>query len=102
MSGKEYYRDMEKSEIKESSISLFKKCSLCSVESVNLTDCKYCKERFCKDHIEAKTINDSLKSKKGHLCSALNKKQKNIKAEKQLPEKQSNVDKKQSFWKRLK
>jgi hypothetical protein len=84
------------------SVDSLKKCLICLQLSSNLEQCEYCKEWFCREHITPKNPHKSLSSKIGHPCSAFNEKQKNIKEEKQLTEKQSNIDKKQSFWKRLK
>ena len=48
--------------------SLFKKCSICSRESTNLKECKYCKKLFCEVHIEPKHPQEFLESKVGHPC----------------------------------
>lgn len=52
--------------------SLFKKCSFCSNESLDLVQCEYCKEWFCKDHIEPKTPREIeyLTTPEGHACKS--------------------------------
>jgi len=72
----------EKNEYKKIG-SFFKKCSYCSQESINLTECKYCKELFCKNHIQPKTFNEYPKSKEGHLCNSYTKQQKKGNKQKQ-------------------
>ena len=82
-----------------------KKCSFCNQSEAKglneLIQCGHCEEWFCKEHIKSKTLHESLGSKGGHPCSSFNEKQKSVKETNQLPQKQGDVDKKQSIWKRL-
>ena len=48
--------------------SISTKCSFCYKKTDDLIGCKYCSELFCKDHLEAKTPSDFLRTKGGHSC----------------------------------
>ncbi len=63
---------------KKNDDTLFKKCSFCSTDSFNLSQCQYCKEWFCRDHIKPKKPEeiDYLRTPGGHLCKPFAEKEK--------------------------
>ena len=79
-----------------------KKCSFCFKKSNELIECKYCKELFCKDHIEPKTGHDFLRSKGGHPCKPYTKQQKDEQPSVEHSSVEKNrMDERQSFWNKL-
>ncbi|MBN1860417.1 MAG: hypothetical protein JW840_03030, partial [Candidatus Thermoplasmatota archaeon] len=58
----------DRKELKNHNQSKGNKCFFCSIESNNLTKCEFCGEKFCKNHIQPKTMHDFLRTKGGHSC----------------------------------
>lgn len=82
--------------VRKQSGSFYKKCKICSRESINLKECNCCKWYFCDVHIKPKHIEDMSNKNFGHLCSPYT--EQNPYVEQQDKEKMQ----KQSIWKRLK
>jgi len=61
--------------VRERGSSIFKKCKICSKESINLKECDYCKWYFCEVHLKPKLIDDMSNKNVGHLCTPYTEKQ---------------------------
>ncbi len=63
------------------------KCSFCSYTTQHLTRCKYCGDLFCENHIEPKTLHESLRTKGGHPCKEFTEIQKSQQQKQLISEK---------------
>lgn len=67
----EQIRSPEKEKTKNNEKETKGKCSFCSIETQDLTECEYCRRLFCRNHSEPKTRHEFLRTKGGHSCEKL-------------------------------
>jgi hypothetical protein len=78
-------------------------CSFCQITSNEITECKYCKDLFCRDHLEPKSPQDIayLITPGGHSCKPYAEQQEHTQSKEQNPDVKNPTNEKPPFWTRL-